>query len=653
MNNSYYPGWTTVKKIGSGGFGAVYEIQRDLLGETEKAALKVITVPAEPEEIDELYGEGYDMQSLTSRYIGQRDDILREYQLMRKLNGHTHVVNCDDIQYSQHSDRLGWDIKIKMELLTPLTKLPPEHFTEEQVIKLGSDICDALALCRMNSIIHRDIKPQNIFVSDDGEYKLGDFGIARTMEHTASGTKIGTYKFMAPEVYNNQPYNATVDIYSLGLVLYWLLNGRRMPFLKPGVINPSEEEEARRRRFAGDAIPAPVYGGRELQRIVLKACEFDAKRRWQTAEEMKQALDALLYGEARSTAEEKPKRAEEPKPAQKAEVTKAELKPKAEAPKPAPKMDASKSKSVFSSKAKTADGGTKKKKSSLWLRMAVVAVCVLLGSIVGKQIGREYLEAGTSAKTQASTTQTSVSYKPAALELPDGLSAEDKKMYKAWAEVNNTIAYSLTTDKIDYFALDSFEEFSAQFAQLGEEFVFFNKNFGTWERTPEWNKSYDSQYSSTSYAINIGICDVDTEPDGNNVLKLASVFYIENSDSQIQTQVGITYSGERIEEVNSALRKIVPPCCTELEGRTESEVYEILGINEEMLEWLASQEHDLISYNNYECSVSVHDYQGYTMIFFKNNLTGGTTGQTNEMSFDVIFSDGECSPTLITYRSSQ
>ena len=342
MNNAdiYWPGWTTVKKIGSGGFGAVYEIQRDLLGETEKAALKVITVPAEPEEIDELYGEGYDMQSLTSRYIGQRDDILREYQLMRKLNGHTHVVNCDDIQYSQHSDRLGWDIKIKMELLTPLTKLPPEHFTEEQVIKLGSDICDALALCRMNSIIHRDIKPQNIFVSDDGEYKLGDFGIARTMEHTASGTKIGTYKFMAPEVYNNQPYNATVDIYSLGLVLYWLLNGRRMPFLKPGVINPSEEEEARRRRFAGDAIPAPVYGGRELQRIVLKACEFDAKRRWQTAEEMKQALDALLYGETRGTAAEMPKRAEAPKPAPKAERPKPEPKPKAETPKPAPKPKA-------------------------------------------------------------------------------------------------------------------------------------------------------------------------------------------------------------------------------------------------------------------------------------------------------------------------
>ena len=71
---------------------------------------------------------------------------------------------------------------------------------------------------------------------------------------------------------------------------------------------------------------------------------------------------------------------------------------------------------------------------------------------------------------------------------------------------------------------------------------------------------------------------------------------MQNSDNQIQTQVSITYYGECTDEVNSALRKIVPPCCTELNGRTESEVYEILGINEEMLEWLASQEYNHISY---------------------------------------------------------
>ena len=85
------------------------------------------------------------------------------------------------------------------------------------------------------------------------------------------GTKIGTYKFMAPEVYNNQPYGMAADIYSLGLVLYWMLNERRMPFLPlpPEKINTSMEEQARLRRFRGESLPAPAHGSENLKKIVL------------------------------------------------------------------------------------------------------------------------------------------------------------------------------------------------------------------------------------------------------------------------------------------------------------------------------------------------------------------------------------------------
>lgn len=69
-------------------------------------------------------------------------------------------------------------------------------------------------LCKKHNIIHRDIKPANIFASGNGDYKLGDFGIAKTIEQTSGGTKIGTYDYMAPEVYHDQPYGNTADIYS-------------------------------------------------------------------------------------------------------------------------------------------------------------------------------------------------------------------------------------------------------------------------------------------------------------------------------------------------------------------------------------------------------------------------------------------------------
>ena len=290
-----WPGWKTVRLIGRGSFGTVYEIQRDMLGETEKAALKVISIPQNDSDIGEMYSDGYDDESITSTFQEHLKSIIAEYSLMRKLNGSANVVNCDDVSYVQHEDGFGWDIFIKMELLTPLVDALPSDISEAQVIKIARDIGHALVQCKQFGIVHRDIKPQNIFVSPLGDYKLGDFGIAKTVEKTIGGTKIGTYKYMAPEVYNNQPYGAGADIYSLGLVLYWLLNERRMPFLPlpPEKLRAGLEEQARLRRFNGEQIPAPVHGSDALKRIVLKACAYDPKERYQSAAEMLNDLNTL------------------------------------------------------------------------------------------------------------------------------------------------------------------------------------------------------------------------------------------------------------------------------------------------------------------------------------------------------------------------
>ena len=228
---------------------------------------------------------------------------------MRKMNGCSNIVNCDDIRYIEHDDGMGWDIYIKMELLTPLTKALQAEVSDEAVIKIAEDLCAALELCNKHSIVHRDIKPQNIFVSKNGDYKLGDFGIAKTVEKTMGGTKIGTYKYMAPEVYNNQPYNATADIYSLGLVLYWLLNERRMPFmpLPPEKPKASMEDQARNRRLSGEPLPAPAHGSGQLKRIVMKACAYDPKDRYHSAREMLADLNRCLAGDDRCSQNEQEK----------------------------------------------------------------------------------------------------------------------------------------------------------------------------------------------------------------------------------------------------------------------------------------------------------------------------------------------------------
>ena len=290
-----WPGWETVKMIGRGSFGTVYEIQRTLFKDTEKAALKVVSIPQHSGDVEEMYNDGYDDESITSAFKSHLESIVAEYSLMRKMNGSANIVNCEDVRYIPHEDGVGWDIFIKMELLTPLTKALPDKIDDRTAIKLAKDMCSALDLCKKFDIIHRDVKPQNIFVSPNGDYKLGDFGIAKVVEQTMGGTKIGTYKYMAPEVCNNQPYGAAADIYSLGLVLYWILNEHRLPFLPlpPAKISATIDKEANERRLRGDAFPAPRHGCPELKAIVMKACAYNVEDRYTSAAEMLADLNKL------------------------------------------------------------------------------------------------------------------------------------------------------------------------------------------------------------------------------------------------------------------------------------------------------------------------------------------------------------------------
>lgn len=291
-----WPGWDVVDKIGAGSFGAVYRIRREMLGEEEFAALKVISIPQSSDELEELQSQGYDAATITTHFQKYLEDIIKEYSLMRKIKGNTNVVYCDDIQYVPKPDGFGWTIYIKMELLNPLMKNLHQVNSEAQVVKLAKDLCNALELCREQNIIHRDIKPQNVFISDHGSFKLGDFGIAKTVERTSRGTKIGTYKYMAPEVFHNRPYGHNADIYSLGLLLYWLLNEKRTPFLPapPQIPTADMEDEAMMRRFRGDPIPAPAHASPELAAVVLRACAADPAVRYQTAGEMLADLSKIV-----------------------------------------------------------------------------------------------------------------------------------------------------------------------------------------------------------------------------------------------------------------------------------------------------------------------------------------------------------------------
>ena len=296
--------WYLSRLLGKGSFGKVFEIVREEYGTTYRSALKIITIPQDDDDVKARMTEGTDLNTVSEYYEGILKEIINENEIMAQLKGNSNIVSYEDHQIIPHGDGIGYDILIRMELLTPLIdRMVEKKLDEKEVVKLGIDMCKALEVCHKKNIIHRDIKPQNIFVSDTGDFKLGDFGIARTMEKTTGGmSKKGTYKYMAPEVFRGEPYDSTVDIYSLGIVLYSLLNGNRGPFLPPppARVTHNDEEEARMRRFRGEPIPAPRDAGPMLAYIIQKACANDPWSRYQTAEQMRGDLESYLsnYGSA-------------------------------------------------------------------------------------------------------------------------------------------------------------------------------------------------------------------------------------------------------------------------------------------------------------------------------------------------------------------
>ena len=296
-----FPGWEVTRKLGEGSFGGVYEIRRTLPGgRVEKCALKRLTVPRDSEEIRELYAQSFSKDSITAHYKGRMEELVNEYGIMQSLSGCPNIVNCHDIQYVQHDDGIGWDIYIRMELLYPLKKVLGSSYSEDMACNLGIQLCNALTACHGENIIHRDIKPENILVSGKGTFKLGDFGIAKVSEKTGTGTLTGTYGYMAPEVANRQHYGASVDIYSLGMVLYWMMNRRTLPFLPlpPSIPTGAQRQQAQDRRLSGEPLPPPVDGSEALKKIVLKACAFAPAERYRSAEEMQAALQSCLSAPA-------------------------------------------------------------------------------------------------------------------------------------------------------------------------------------------------------------------------------------------------------------------------------------------------------------------------------------------------------------------
>jgi eukaryotic-like serine/threonine-protein kinase len=271
--------WYVEKLIGEGSQSKVFLITKNEWDTRYTSALKVFRV-AHKHTQEEL-----------------KKDILDEISLLYALRGDSHIVVYEDHQIIDNPQDQSFLVFLRMEYLTSLTDflLETETFTLDSFFNMALDLCSAMAFCHNQNIIHRDIKPDNIFLKDR-TFKLGDFSVSKKVDAlNTSYTSVGTPIFSAPEVILNQPYDVRADLYSFGLVLYQILNANRLPFVPnhPLPLQPSDLSFSIAQRLKGETLPALQTLGDlslKLGGFLQTCCAFDPQNRFQSARALKTEL---------------------------------------------------------------------------------------------------------------------------------------------------------------------------------------------------------------------------------------------------------------------------------------------------------------------------------------------------------------------------
>lgn len=211
-----------------------------------------------------------------AEYFTEEADFIES---VKELDG---VSNYLDVYVQDNQNKKNCDLYIFTEELTSLEELmKTKTFAEDEVVDFGIQMSEMLETLEAKNIFHGNISPKNIFVTADGRYKIGGF--------TDFEGKITDTSFVAPEVYKQENVDYTTDIYSVGIIMYAMCNGGKIPFESDSCDRKNACEE----RFSGKAVTAPSEGDEKLKSVIVIACQPNNANRWKNAGNIKNALTSI------------------------------------------------------------------------------------------------------------------------------------------------------------------------------------------------------------------------------------------------------------------------------------------------------------------------------------------------------------------------
>ena len=260
-----------IEELGKGGMGKVYKVHDTEIN--EKVALKLLKpdIAADKKTIERFRNELKFARKIRHKNVCQMYDLNKEEGI--------HYITMEYIR--------GEDLK---KLIRKMGSLSPG-----QTISIAKQVCEGLAEAHKLGVVHRDLKPQNVMVDEEGNARIMDFGIARSIKEkgiTGAGVMIGTPEYMSPEQVEGKEVDQRSDFYSLGTILYEMVTGR-VPFegdtpFTIGIKHKSEEPKDPRELNA--QIPE------ELSRVILRCMEKDKEKRYQSTGEVRSELENIEKG---------------------------------------------------------------------------------------------------------------------------------------------------------------------------------------------------------------------------------------------------------------------------------------------------------------------------------------------------------------------
>ena len=303
-------GFTLGQSISDHSGVSCYPAMRD---DSEKRYIvKKISLPASQVQVEALLLTGVfrDAEAVRSYYEELAHGVQREIQTLNSLAEQRGFVPCNGSQIVAMEEGVGYEVfmlsRYRMTLERYMHRNPMTHLS---ALNLGIDLCAAMAVAREAGWMYVDLKPENVYLFGDQEYRIGDLGFV-AMDSLKYASLPDRYRsaYTAPEVADAySSLNATMDTYALGLVLYQVYNLGKLPF---------SDEESRKLWLeslaAGEPMAPPVGADEEMGAIITKACAYAPEDRWQTPAELGHALISYMQ---RNGAEDIPIVApEEPEP---------------------------------------------------------------------------------------------------------------------------------------------------------------------------------------------------------------------------------------------------------------------------------------------------------------------------------------------------